>query len=132
MSVYMLVMFVLVEKHDDTVTTGNLQKSPRMEEEGSEDEVEVKKGKYFVQKAVNLGYSRYSVIRMHSKALHRWGVRGEKTGKHEKVEVKRKWWVLARLPYSLQVNMRQSLRVETTGIDHQARRRIQGADTFKG
>ena len=35
-----------------------------------------------------------------------------RTGKHGKVGVKKKWWVLARPPYSLQGYRRQSTRVE--------------------
>ena len=45
---------------------------------------------------------------------------GEEIGKilkHGKVEMKSKGWVLAKPPYSLQGNGRQSFRVETTGID---------------
>ena len=41
-----------------------------------------------------------------------WGERRGKTRKHEKVEVKRKWWVLMQPPYSLQGNGRQLPRVE--------------------
>ena len=41
-----------------------------------------------------------------------------KTGKKGKVELKRKWCVLAQPPYSLQGNGKQLPRVETTGIDH--------------
>ena len=37
--------------------------------------------------------------------LYRWGIRRRgKTGNHGKVEVKRKWWVLAHPPYSPQGN----------------------------
>ena len=42
-----------------------------------------------------------------------------KTGNHEKVGVKRKWWVLSQPPYSYQGNGRQSPRVKpwNQGID---------------
>ena len=38
-----------------------------------------------------------------------------KTGKHRKVEMKRKWWILVEPPYYLQGNGRQSPRVEPGG-----------------
>ena len=54
-----------------------------------------------------------SPSREHSKVLYCLGVRKRgKTGNHRKVRVKRKWWVLAQPPYSLQGNRRQSPRVE--------------------
>ena len=38
-----------------------------------------------------------------------WGLRRRgMTGKYGKVGVKRKWWVLAQVPYSVQGNGRQS------------------------
>ena len=45
--------------------------------------------------------------------------------KHEKVRVKRKWWVIAQPPYSPPM-------VETTGIDHPMRRITQGTGIIKG
>ena len=65
----------------------------------------------------------------HSKVLYRWGVRrrGE-TGRRGKVGVKRKWWVLAQLQYSLQENGRNH---RTRGIDHLTRRRAQGPGILK-
>ena len=53
-----------------------------------------------------------------SKVLYRWGVRRrEKTGKHRKLRVKRKWWVLAQPPYYPQESRRQSPRVELWNQD---------------
>ena len=49
----------------------------------------------------------------HLKTLYRWGVRRGTTGKYGKIGVKRKWWVLAGSPYSLQGNGRKSPRVES-------------------
>ena len=48
------------------------------------------------------------IIRQHSKVLYRWRVRRRgKSGKHTKVGVKRKWWVVALPPHSPQGNGRQ-------------------------
>ena len=48
--------------------------------------------------------------RQYSNVQYRWGLRRRgKTGKHGKVEVKRKWWVLAEPPYSTQGNGRQAV-----------------------
>ena len=64
--------------------------------------------------------------RQHSKILYRWGVkRRGKIVKHGKVEVKRKWWVFAQPPYSLQGN-RTCTQGGTRGIDHLMWRRTQG------
>ena len=57
--------------------------------------------------------------------------RRRKTGKHGKVEVKRKRWVLAQPSYYLQVNGRQSPWVEPGGIDH-SMQRTQGGSIIKG
>ena len=61
-----------------------------------------------------------------------WVRRRGKTGKHGKVEVNRKWWILAQPPYSPEGNMRHILRVETTGIDHLPWRITQIAGIIKG
>ena len=66
--------------------------------------------------------------------LYRWGFRrGGKTRKHRKVGVKRKWWVLSKLPYSPKGNGRKSTRWNhgTNEIDHMTRRRTQGAGIVK-
>ena len=56
--------------------------------------------------------------------------KGTKTWKSR---VKRKWWVLAQPPYSLQGNWRQSLRVELWNHgDRPPAARTQGADIIKG
>ena len=69
--------------------------------------------------------------RQHSKVLYRRGVskRG-KTRKHEKVGVKRKWWVLVSLfPTKKREAVTQG---GTRGIEHPMRRRTQGAGIVKG
>ena len=50
---------------------------------------------------------RSSPSRQQSNVLCHWMVRRRKTGKHGKLRVKRKWWVLAQPPYSPQENGRQ-------------------------
>ena len=51
--------------------------------------------------------------RQHSKVLYRWGYRRRgKMGNNGKVGMKRKWWVLAQLPYAPKGNRRQSPKVE--------------------
>ena len=66
-----------------------------------------------------------------SKVLYRWGVRRRgKTGKHGKVGVKRKVWVLAHPPYSRKET--GGSHHVTRGIDHLTRRRTQEAGVVKG
>ena len=60
--------------------------------------------------------------RQQTKAQYCGGIRKRgKTGKHRKVEVKRRWWALDQSPYSAQGNGRLSPRKETMGIDHPMR-----------
>ena len=60
------------------------------------------------------------------------GLGEEERGNHGKVGVKRKCWVLAQPPYSLQGNGKHSPRLELGGISHPMRRRTQGAGIVKG
>ena len=55
----------------------------------------------------------------------------EKTGKHGKVRVNRRWWVLAQPPYTLQGNEVVN-KGETKGIDHPTRKRTKGDGIVKG
>ena len=59
---------------------------------------------------------RCSLSRQNSKVQYHWVVRRRgQTRKHGKVEVTRKWWVLAHPPYSPEGNGRESPRVEPRG-----------------
>ena len=63
---------------------------------------------------------------------HRTRRRKGKTEKHREVKVKRNLGFLVQPPYSPQIDGRQSLEVETTGIDHPTRRITLGTGIVKG
>ena len=69
-------------------------------------------------------------MKQHSK-VYRWGVRKRgKIGKHGKIGVKRKWWILAQLPYYPQGNGRQVIQGGT--MELRTRRKTQRAGKVKG
>ena len=73
--------------------------------------------------------------RQHSKILYHWEVRRRgKTGKHRKVGVKRKWWVLAQppIPHKETGGSYPGWNHLTRGIDHLTWRRTQGDGIVKG
>ena len=59
-------------------------------------------------------------------------LRRGKIGKHRKVEVRIKLWVLVHPSYSPQGNRRQSSGVEITSLDHLTGRITQGTSIIKG